>query len=139
LSLGPVRLKHAARFPVGDGTQLETPFMMLVTLRGAPPASDRIHSCGLLAPGRRGGPPELVSVDARAETNSIAELSASHRGALGTQASSMSTRAGVLPSVGAVHTEEIRRFCARSTRETTYTTRAPSGEMCGSETSSNEK
>ena len=132
-----MRLKHAARFPVGDGTQFETPFMMLVTLRGAPPASDRIHSCGLLAPGRR--LPELVSVDARAETNSIAELSASHRGPLGAHASSISTRAGVLPSVGAIHTEEIRRFCARSTRETTYTTRAPSGEMCGSETSSNEK
>jgi hypothetical protein len=44
--------------------------MMLVTLRGAPPASDRIHSCALLAPGRL--PPEPVSVDARAETNSIA-------------------------------------------------------------------
>src|SRR5262249_42419552 len=112
--------------------------MTVVTLRGAPPASDRIQSCGRAALARR-APPEAVSVDARAEMNSTADPSGAQRGALGVQASSINTCAGVLPSVGAIQTDEIRLFCARSTRETTYTTREPSGEIRGSDTSSNEK
>jgi hypothetical protein len=106
--------------------------------RGAPPVTGTVQSCDRPVVGLRAAAPALSS-GSRDEMNDTERPSGSHRGEPGVQLSCTNTRGAVRPSVLAIQMDGTRRLSARSTRETTYTTCAPSGEMRGSLANSNAK
>jgi hypothetical protein len=80
-----------------------------------------------------------LSTDARPEENAIVLPSGDHLGAPGLHASPTSSRGVAAPSVEVIQIDGTRLLRARSTRETTYATCFPSGEMRGSAAKRYEK
>src|SRR5207248_4112360 len=109
---------HAACTPSGAHTQLETPFLIDDTRRGVPASVESSQSCAR-AVGVLLAATAPVSSGDRDEMNEIVLPSGSHRGALGDQPSLTSCRGAPEPSVRVIQIEGMRRFRARSTRETT--------------------
>jgi hypothetical protein len=117
--------------PLGAHVQLDTPFLTDDTRRGAGPPSVITHSWERPDAVRRVATAPVSSGE-RLEMKETDLPSGSQRGDPGDQLSSTRTIGVPVPLVFAIQTCGIRRFAARSTRETTYTTWEPSGDTRGS-------
>ena len=99
--------------------QFDTPFVTLVTRFGVPPLVAASQSCALR---RNARPRRRIACPVRRDERDRRAVRRPSRRARRPRFVDEASVAGELPSVGAIQSDGTRRFCARSTRETTYTT-----------------